>query len=189
MSDVMVRNLWQRIERVLQTHAPDTSATLAPPATEDEIAALEAAIGLSLPSDLRASLKAHNGQNDPTRCHGFCGEGILLDTNQIADRWKMATEIDESERFSAALGHGPWWKASCIPFTDAEGNMLCVDMDTALGDRIGEVVCHVHDSEIERGLGTSYCAWLSSLADRLDAGRFRIDDYGYLWLDSEVVPN
>jgi cell wall assembly regulator SMI1 len=186
--DLMMRDLWQRIERVLQTHAPDTAATLAPPATEEEIQALEAAIRLSLPADLRASLRLHNGQNDPTRCHSFCGEGILLDTKQIAERWKMVTEIDERERFSAAPGQGPWWKTSCIPFTDAEGDMLCIDMDPALKDRIGEVVCHVHDSEIERGLGASFRDWLSSLADRLDAGRFRIDDYGYLWLDSEVLP-
>ncbi len=52
---------------------------------------------------------------------------------------------------------------------------------------MGEVVCHVHDSEIERGLGASYQAWLSSLAERLEAARFRIDDYGYLWLDAEVL--
>lgn len=188
MSDAMMIDLWRRIERVLQTHAPETALTLAPPATEEEIAALEAAIGLSLPTDLRASLTVHNGQNDPTWCHAFCGEGILLDTKQIADRWKMVTEIDESERFSAAAGQGPWWKTSCIPFTDAEGNMLCVDMDPAVNDRIGEVVCHVHDGEIERGLGASYSAWLSSLADRLEAGRFRIDNYGYLRLDSKVAP-
>lgn len=188
MSDAIIRDLWQRIERVLQTHAPVTAATLAAPATDQEIAALEAATGLKLPADLRASLKIHNGQNDPTRCHAFSGEGILLDTRQIADHWRTVTEIDASERFSAAPGQGPWWKTSCIPFTDAEGNMLCVDMDPAFNDRIGEVVCHVHDSAIERGLGASFRGWLSSLADRLDAGRFRIDDYGYLWLDTEVLP-
>lgn len=66
--------------------------------------------------------------------------------------------------------------------------MLCVDTDPSLGNRVGEVVCHVHDSEIERGLGASYEAWMSFLAARLEAGRFRIDDDGYLWLDTEVLP-
>jgi hypothetical protein len=61
-------------------------------------------------------------------------------------------------------------------------------MDPGLNDRVGEIVCHVHDSEIERGLSASFKDWLCSLADRLDAGRFRIDHHGYLWLDSEVVP-
>jgi cell wall assembly regulator SMI1 len=187
MSDA-IHDLWQRIERVLKQHAPETAGTLAPPATDQEIDALEAAICQTLPTDLRASLKIHNGQRDPSRCHAFCGEGMLLTTAEIADRWNIVTEIDEDVRFSAAPGRGPWWKKSCIPFTDAEGNMLCVDMDPSLGSRTGEVVCHVHDGEIERGLGASYQAWLSSLAERLGAGRFRIDDYGYLWLDTEVIP-
>lgn len=39
------------------------------------------------------------------------------------------------------------------------------------------MVCHVHDSEIERGLGASYEAWLSSLAARLEAGRLD-ENYG-----------
>jgi hypothetical protein len=52
----------------------------------------------------------------------------------------------------------------------------------------GEVVCHVHDSEIERGLSASFGDWLSTVADRLDGGRFRIDQYGYLWLDYEAPP-
>src|SRR5215467_7017510 len=165
---VAIPRLWLGIERVLQEHAPQAAATLAPPATGEEIANLEAALGLSLPADLRLSLQIHNGQHDPTRCHAFTDEGILLGTHDIADRWKMVTAIDKSERGKEAPGQGPWWKTTCIPFTDAEGNMLCVDMDKSLGDRIGEVVRHVHDSEIERGLGASFTQWLSSVAERLE---------------------
>jgi cell wall assembly regulator SMI1 len=183
-----MRHLWERIERALQAHAPDTAATLAPPATDQELTASETAIGLALPADLRASLKIHDGQRDPSRCHGFTGEGGLLGASEIAELWRMVTEIDEAERPHAAPGLGPWWKTSCIPFTDAEGDMLCVDMDPDLADRVGEVVCHVHDSEIERGLSASFGDWLSSVADRLDGGRFSIDRYGYLWLDYEAPP-
>jgi cell wall assembly regulator SMI1 len=188
MSELTIPDLWSRIERVLEQQAAEAAATLAGPATDQQIEELEAAIGQTLPGDLRSSLKVHDGQRDPTRCHAFCGEGMLLSVAEIADRWKMVTEIDEENRFSAAPGQGPWWKASCIPFTDADGNMLCVDMDPSLGSRRGEVVCHVHDSEIERGLGASYETWLSSLVKRLEAGRFRIDDYGYLWLETEDPP-
>jgi cell wall assembly regulator SMI1 len=183
-----MRHLWERIERALRAHAPDTAATLAPPATDQELTALETAIGLALPEDLRASLKIHDGQRDPSRCHGFTGEGILLGASEITERWRMVTEIDEGERSHAAPGQGPWWETSCIPFTDAEGNMLGVDMDPDLGHRVGEVVCHVHDSEIERGLSASFGDWLSTVADRLDGGKFRINQYGYLWPDDEAPP-
>jgi cell wall assembly regulator SMI1 len=116
------------------------------------------------------------------RARGSCS------ASEIAERWKIVTEIDEDERSHPAPGQGPWWKTSCIPFTDAGGNMLCVDMDPNLRDQVGEVVCHVHDSEIECGLGASFGDWLSSVADRLDGGRFHIDQYGYLQLDYEAGP-
>lgn len=184
-----MRNLWQRVERFLQTHSPDTAATLAPATSDQEIAALEEAIGLTLPRTFRESLKVHNGQDDPTHSRAFTSEGLLLSTAAIAERWKMLTEIDEGERSRGRPGYGQWWKTTCIPFTDAEGNMLCIDIDPGLNDRAGEVVCHVHDGEIERGIAASYRGWLSSLVDRLEAGHFQIDDYGRLWLDNEVPPN
>lgn len=183
LNSMTIQELWHRIERVLEAHAPDSAKTLAPPASDRELDELEAAIHLTLPADLRAFLKIHNGQIDPTRLHVFCGEGTLLDTREIADRWRMSTEINR-DTFGDSSDRGPWWKTTCIPLTDADGNMLCVDMDPELGDQIGEVVCHVHDSEIERGLGSSLKEWLSVLADNLDAGRFSVEEGGYLWLNT-----
>jgi hypothetical protein len=61
--------------------------------------------------------------------------------------------------------------------------MLCIDTDPALGDRCGEVVCFVHDSQIERGIASGYLSWLETLAMKLERGGFRVDDAGYLWLD------
>jgi cell wall assembly regulator SMI1 len=188
MSDGTVRDLWQRIERVLLEHVPDTAATLAPPATDQELDTLETTIGLKLPADLRASLRIHNGQNDSTRCHSFTVEGMFLGASEIARQWKMVTGIDEGERARGGPGYGRWWKTSCIPFTHSDGDMLCVDMDPELGDQIGEIVCHVHDSEIERGIAASFGDWLASVADRLDAGRFTVDEYGYLSLDFDNPP-
>lgn len=189
MSEINIRDVWSRIERVLEQHAPATAATLAPPATDEQLAALEAAIGQTLPADLRASLKVHDGQCDATRCHVFCGEGVFLSTAEMADRWRITTEIDDNNQFSAQSAQGPWWKASCIPFTEAEGNMLCVDMDTSLGAQVGEVVCHVHDGEIERGISSNYGTWLTALAARLQSGQFQVDDYGYLWLKDIEFPS
>lgn len=185
MPDAAMRRLWGRIERVLRELAPETAATLAPPATDEQIAALEAAVGSTLPADLRASLKVHNGQRDPSRCHGFTGDGMLLGVGQIAAKWKTTTQLDAAMGRPSSPGHGPWWKASCIPFADAEGDMLCVDMDPRLGDEAGEVVCFVHDGVIERGLGAGFGDWLSTVAERLEGGRFRIDEYGLLSPDAD----
>src|SRR6266851_8298885 len=105
--------IWTRIECVLHQHVPDTASTLARAATDREIADLQAAIGLVLPEDFRQSLELHNGQDDPTRCHSFTIEGLLARTNQIAETWRMLTDLDEGFRQQEANwdshSRGEWW--------------------------------------------------------------------------------
>src|SRR5437867_3449026 len=93
-----IQTLWMRIEQVLKKHVPSTAQTLAPPATESEIAQLEGAIELDLPEEFRCSLRIHNGQIDPTGCHSFIIGGPLATTTRIAETWRMLNEVDEHLR-------------------------------------------------------------------------------------------
>ncbi|CAM5465215.1 hypothetical protein GCM10010329_32020 [Streptomyces spiroverticillatus] len=52
---------WARIETWLQQHAPRTFAALPAPATEEELRALEEALDLRLPADVRAFYAVRNG--------------------------------------------------------------------------------------------------------------------------------
>jgi cell wall assembly regulator SMI1 len=178
-----VAETWTRIEQVLQKHVPDTARTLARPATDDDIAELQAAIGLILPTDFCQSLKVHNGQEDSTRCHSFIIEGLLASTSQISETWRMLTEVDD--RFRQELAdwvQGDWWSRHWVPFTIGDGDCLCINLDPNVrpGGTLGEIVCHVHDNPHEDGIAVSYGAWLQLLADRLENGEFTIDQYGYL---------
>ena len=77
---------------------PATALTLGTPATSAEIDEVQTAIGLQLPAEFCESLRRHNGQNDPTRCHSFCGEGLFASTKQIIETWRMVTDLDQGFR-------------------------------------------------------------------------------------------
>lgn len=184
-----VRRIWNRIERVLQAHVPETAKTLAPPATDDEIDVLEKSLGLRLPDSFRASLLVHNGQNDPTRCHDFSGEGLFLSTTEIVEMWKMNSEIDEQfrqqepETWNSREFDTEWWNKNWIPFTQNDMGGLCISLEPKLFERIGEVVAFVHDSSHEPKISPSFIDWLEGLAARLERDEFRVQD-GLLFLNS-----
>ena len=112
-------------------------------------------------------------------------------TAQIAETWRMLTELDE--RFRAqepnwdTHGYGQWWNPDWIPFTLGDGDCLCINLDPE--GILGEVLWHVHDNPHEPGVATSYAAWLENVANDLEAGEFVIDEYGYLTDRRVILPN
>jgi cell wall assembly regulator SMI1 len=185
-------DIWARIECVLEQHAPETARTLAPPATENEIAELQREIGLTLPDEFIDSLRVHNGQIDPTRLHSLCGEGVLSGTHAIAETWRTMTELDEDFRQTIpdwdTHPQGDWWNKRWVPFTMADGDSLCINLNPKVppGCSYGEIVCHVHDNPHEPGIAPGYGAWLTRVCERLENGEFRIEDDGCLWLNPET---
>ena len=142
----------------------------------------------TLPADLRSSLEIHNGPRDESRCHEFTGEGMLLDTREIADRWKMVTEIHETERFfwRLARGHGGRRVASRSPTTRAT---CCASTWTPTWETRSERLSSTcTTARLGGGSAAASANGFLSVADRLDLGRFRIDQYGYLQLEDEALP-
>ena len=185
-----IEQTWQRIETVLRQHAPESHATLAPPASRESIDEFERRCGYPVPEDLRASWLVHDGQIDPTGgCLNFCGHWQLLPVAQCLEFWTMTTQIGEEIEDKDALPRQPvvvnrgWWKRSCIPFAGCEGDLLCVDMDPALGPSLGRVVMHGHMDELDPLQTPSYRAWLALVAERLQRGAFCRGEMGYFHLD------
>lgn len=184
-----IQQVWHRIEQVLQRHVPKTFLTLAPPAKDEDIAALESMTGLKLPDDFRWSLKVHNGQDDPTRCHSFVVEGLFANTTQILETWCMLNKIQSEtlqyEPSFIADDQGEWWNRHWVPFTIGDGDCLCLNLnpDSLADGGYGQVICHVHDSECELGIAESYGKFLLDLAEKLEKNDFEIDEFGYLYLN------
>jgi len=185
---INIATIWTRIERVLKQFVPDTAKTLASPATNQEIAQLEAVIGLILPDEFRMSLQIHNGQDDPYGVHGFFLDGPLATTTEIAEVWRIKSECDEHFRHQYAdwdkRRHQEWWNRRWIPFTHGNGgsDCLCINLnpDVRPGGAFGEIICHLNSNPHESGIATSYSIWLESVAKSLEAGEFTIQD-GKLW--------
>lgn len=180
-----IATIWDTIERELAKHAPAVLQTLNGPATDRDIERLESTIGHSIPMDVRASLQIHNGQDDPSRLQLLSEAGTLLSVDRMIEEWEMITQINlESQRLNdSGLDDSAieWWNPGYLPISDFEGDHLCINL---LADEFGEVLWHVHDSDIEHYVFPSYTSWLQSVASVFTEGRFSVDDeYLDFWID------
>ena len=88
-----VEQSWQRIENWLRNNAPETYATLNPPASEAAIAKAEEFLGVPFPPDVLASLRVHDGIAQQHGAFHLAGRYSLASVERIGNCWKMLTEI------------------------------------------------------------------------------------------------
>ena len=164
-----MKEIWSKIEWHLKNHAPRVIETLNPPASNEEISKLETTVGKILPASVKEYLLIHNGQNDPSRLETLCEEGTLLSVGEIINTWEMLNKIN----CDLDISNSEWWHQKYLPLTDVEGDNLAVDLDS------GEVVMHVHDSEIEHNIAPSFQHWFENKLAIFEEGKFSVDE-GYL---------
>lgn len=78
--------LWTRLERFFA--AQQWPVALRPGATEAEITAVEAALGLPFPADFRASLRIHDGEDWQQGIRWLDNAMLLLPVAKILTRWQ-----------------------------------------------------------------------------------------------------
>jgi cell wall assembly regulator SMI1 len=73
----------------------------------------------------------------------------------------------------------PGW----VPFMDADGDKLVLDLDPAPGGAYGQVFeWSSTGSTFNRVLAPSFSGWLAGLAEALSKRRFGLDEFGGIWL-------
>lgn len=180
---------WEIIDRVLATRIPEVAATLRGPASDADIDRLAHTVGRDLPADFVASLRIHDGQHNPTQLVDFYDHNTLLSVEAM---------IETSDLRASVLGDDPngviaWMtphKVRAVPnlrawlqFTAAEGNGFALDLDPLPAGDAGQVIWLPVDGVTPEPEFASYSAWLANLAEKLDAGSFRIDGELGLWLE------
>ncbi|HYN94707.1 MAG TPA: SMI1/KNR4 family protein [Pilimelia sp.] len=195
--------LWARIESGLGRILPDSLRLLAPPAGKPDIDAVEAALGMGLPPDVRDSLLVHNGTGwgrpSPVPLDRlYDTDGIVEATRTWRDNDSSDPNVDNPEAWAylADAGHlslsGP-----VRPIVGGPGRVMVGDMngavhwyldfDPALGGTPGQVV----RVDIECGqwdvLAPSWRELLIRYADDLES--YAADPHGSpLDVDPEAGP-
>lgn len=177
-----MQRLWGRFEMWLAENWPQGLEELNPPASDEQIAALEQALGLKLPADYLACLKIHNGQR--TNFGGGLFEGSeFLSSDQILDQWKIWKELLDDGDFEVAESEpasgigNDWWNAGWIPFThDGGGNHLCIDLAPTVTGHTGQVISMWHDSAERELLAPSFNAWFEAYVNAVCAGEYVYSD-------------
>lgn len=178
-----VRAAWQGIEQWYAANTPRLEQDLQEGATAAQVTAFEQHTYLTLPADYKASLEIHDGE---VSVYGY----TYLSLDSVLNSWSNMTKLAEADTFAHAevyeQGEGiiqnTWWHRGWIPFAeDSGGNMLCIDTTPAAKGVVGQVL----RMEIGSGPGiteyASFLAWLEGYRDDLDAGKYQVDDEGFLF--------
>lgn len=188
-----VSQSWRTIESVLEEHANSIYRALRKPVSDAALASLAKLVPAKLPRDYVQSLKIHDGLNN-----SYLGQirlfnyNALLPVSAVMDEHKMMCELQsESEFGGGQAGSDPRirndarWRLGWLPIMDADGDKLVLDLDPAPGGTTGQVFEWSNSgSKPLRLLGTTFGEWLAGLAEALGKRRFRLDEYGGIWLDA-----
>ncbi len=173
----------RRIEVWLAEFAPGRAAALRGPAGEDQIRDLEVTLRRSLPPDLAAWLRRHNGQNPET---SVFGDYTPLGTREIAAEWRKCLEFpaEWDPPGSPEVGSG-WFRQGWIPFASAaRGDLLVVDTEPGPVGRVGQILDWQHDHHLRPVVAPDLGTWFANLADEFEAGLWSVHPLGF-WLGPE----
>ena len=181
--------VWQRIAVRHKDNTPPGIFRLAPGASDSEIDQFEAAIGLTLPPDVRESYSIHNGGLGHTCLlwYELLPLGSVLKWWQTYLEWQRKDGWGLGEDWKPFDVRGPikpyWWTSKRIPLLDASGDHVMLDLDPAEDGNYGQIIDHCHEIGPQSLLAGNWLEWLNQLADDLEAGK-----YVYLEEEETVAP-
>jgi cell wall assembly regulator SMI1 len=193
----MIEAPWFHLEHVLQAFHPALLARLGDGASEADITACEAAMGIRLPGTFRTALARHGGDptivlgKDTLGMHGVFHHVDFLRPAAIAAQyvsWRDTT----SRQTSMADPLGPvrpqWWNPKWIPITVVNGFAWhhCIDLDPAPGGTFGQIIEMGRRDARRIVVADSFTDLLTRLAEDVAAGIYRFDGE-FLRLSDDAV--
>jgi cell wall assembly regulator SMI1 len=167
-------DLIERLDRWLAENRPDYYSGLQPGISEEEVVALEAKLGVALPTGLRNLLKWHNGQA-PKNYDSIYHNYSLIDAEEIAGIRESNNELLAAGDFDQPN----WWDPQWIPFLgNGGGDNYCVDLAGSFGGTKGQIIVWNHDYEARPVEHVDFEHWLQTLVEALERG-YLVDDDPY----------
>ena len=172
-----IETSWSVIHAWLNREASAAEANLRRGLVGPGIERAERTMRVLLPTDYRASLTMHDGDDFPT---GLIEGWKLSPLASVVQTWKMLKELwdegtfahEEDPSLPVDGGVRPhWWLPRWIPVTeDGAGNHHILDLDPAPGGTAGQVVTFFHDSGRREVVASSFDEFLADFASRLERG-------------------
>jgi cell wall assembly regulator SMI1 len=171
-----------------------------PGASEDQIAACESELGVSLPEDVKASFRIHNGQQGgsqgifpPPRPKSYDISQNLLTLQGVLDEWSVWKDLIDGGEFEGESSQpddgirDDWWRPGWISLTyDGGGDSQCVDLEPAAGGVVGQVIGMNHETGHRPRLACSWLERLQQIADGLDRGELVASEKGeIIWAPTQ----
>ncbi|MFD0403329.1 SMI1/KNR4 family protein [Kitasatospora sp. NPDC127121] len=184
-----MQQLWARIEAALERIAPEVAAAMPPGATDGQIRAAEAAMGVQLPPDVRESYRCHDGL-----------PGVLIGLHTALH--PLDAMVDDWRERSVDAGDPPWderaedgvirrdvaWSAGWIPFISiGNGDVICIDLDPPTPQRRGQIIDWSHEGWRAGYEAAGLREFLEAFAADLEADRYRADETRRAW-DGSGLP-
>jgi cell wall assembly regulator SMI1 len=176
-----MEEIWKRIDSWLEANAPVVFQSLQPGASDSQIQAVEDALSIQFPEDVRASYRIHNGQSTVDYgAHGLiplAREFLCLE--RLQHKWQVNEEVFGGGDFPDLDGdsdpgiRADWWNRRWIPLTsDGAGDSECLDLDPADGGAVGQIITMMtHDNRREM-VASSFRSWLEEYATKLESGEY-----------------
>lgn len=183
---------WARLQRWLSREYPELGDTLNYGILPQDLADIEMALGISLPSPVRESYLLVDGQE--AESSAGCSEGLFfglsfLPLEDVLEEWRFWREVDTDPATGANVrlkevmqSIPPGWvrreysQRGWIPLvTDKAGNYLGVDLNPDEGGAVGQVIVFGRDFDTKvvmwRGEGsTGWATWLAAFVEDLENG-------------------
>jgi cell wall assembly regulator SMI1 len=176
-----MKPIWDRIHVWLAANAPVVLASLRPGATEQQIRAAERAMGVTLPDDVRAAYRIHDGNANASFLYGRYWNSL----QEMVDYWRFMKGLLDDGRFarSDALVPGEetrsdYWHPAWIPLAlDETSSFMALDLAPSPDGDVGQILYWWRDMDSPRHVAAhSFTAWLDDFIDELEEGE---------WVDSE----
>lgn len=176
-----IQQSMQSLTEWLKANYPEGLEDLNPPATAEQLTALEQVLGFDLPKELRELLAIHNGQDSEG---GYLFDGQeFLSAERIAEEWGVWKKLLDGKKFAGSHSRAEkgirndWWNAGWVPFTyNGCGDHFCVDTQPADGGVQDQIITMWHEMSERDRLANSLGEWLKSYTDDLQRGEFVYSD-------------
>ena len=195
MSQALAQRLQKAIQKIQKQH-PDAILQLNEGASEADFSALEAAVWLQLPDDIKEVYRVCNGQSEDS-AFLFAGQE-WLSLARIGEEWSVWKGLydsgdfpNEEEGQSApddAAVRSLWWSPKWLPFThDGAGNHLCWDFDPSDEGNAGQVIHYYHDDALIELKAASFTEWLEEYVEAVEESDFVFAPDHNAIIDAEIL--